>query len=155
MRMRTVVVVINDDTGGKPWAEPFQVTSGMTAVEEVQQQLTEFNKHTSEDCDERFIIEVQTISVDLPISSMSKDELKALKQKIIGGVYVQLSNKIHRMRKSNLVSNRDGSDTYRCSDCGLEGKRTGFISSGVLVKSSVGQIGYCKEYTDFITGKGK
>lgn len=57
---------------------------------------------------------------------------------------IQLDDTTHIMYKVNLVSNRDGSDDYKCSACGLEGKRLLFSPSlKISNRTSEDKIKYC------------
>lgn len=142
--MRTVLCRIKDDNSD--WPESFHVTSAPTAVDEVQSILDGFNKGRPEK-EKRQIVEVIDISVD-NFDSMSKVELNSLKK--IENEYIHLRDDVHKLRKKNLFTNKDGSDTYECSDCGIIGKRVGLNSSGISVRASLGQIKYCKRYMDFL-----
>ena len=42
---------------------------------------------------------------------------------------IDLADTIHDFEKTNLVTNSDGSDDYKCKKCGLKGKRWGLGSS--------------------------
>ena len=49
----------------------------------------------------------------------------------------------HNFSKSNLVTNRDGSDTYVCVDCGLKGKRYGLNDFITLSRPSKVKLTKC------------
>ena len=50
-------------------------------------------------------------------------------------IQVDLTNTNHNFTKKNLVSQKDGSDIYKCRECGIEGIRPGFVNF-VILKSS-------------------
>jgi hypothetical protein len=42
---------------------------------------------------------------------------------------LNLTNTIHEFEKTNLVSDKNGNDFYKCCNCGIKGKRRAFSES--------------------------
>lgn len=146
---RQVTVKITD--GNSEWPEPFMVTSAETAIDEVQEVLDSFNKHRNQN-NHRKIVELTNISVSIQYQDVSKDLLRDLKKTEQRHITF---DSIHILRKKNLVSNSDGSDTYECEVCKLTGKRSGLTSSGISVKAPLGKILHCSDWDEFLNKQGK